>query len=179
MLLTAGNHDLERRSVRIDNLVDFGRQSSARTSKAFAGAILDATCVLMCSDYRVVDNLHLGIVPMRDGRQETDQNACGTPSHEAIAAAGVGTVALRQITPRCSRSRYPGNAVQGTPVIYTRDALRFVTKDWCYQPPFGVGKGVSRVQGSFSELESRRDTKRQCLPCPQTLRHGPLGRTTT
>ncbi|MBG6205843.1 hypothetical protein IWQ49_000487 [Labrenzia sp. EL_126] len=44
--------------------------------------------------------------------------------------------------------------------------MRFVTKDWCYQPPFGVSKGVSRVQGSFSELESRRDTKRQCLPCP-------------
>ena len=99
MLLTAGNHNLERQAVRINIRVELGRQPTTRMSKAFAGATLDATCVLMCSDYRTVEHLYLGIVPMRDGSQDTIPNACGTPTHKAILAGGVGAVALRQITP--------------------------------------------------------------------------------
>jgi len=102
MLLTTGNHDLERQSVRIDNGMDFSRQTSTRTPKAFAVIILDATCVLVGADYRAVNHLHLSIVPMRDGSQDTIPNACATPTHEAIVAGGVGAVVLGQITPRRS-----------------------------------------------------------------------------
>jgi len=64
MLLTAGNRDVERQAVRVDHGVDLDRQPSTRTSKAFAGAILGATRVLTGADYRAVDHLNLGIVPM-------------------------------------------------------------------------------------------------------------------
>jgi hypothetical protein len=46
--------------------VDFCRQPSTRTSKAFASAILDATRMLMGANNRAVDHLNLGIVPVRD-----------------------------------------------------------------------------------------------------------------
>ena len=66
MLLTAANHDLKWQPVCIDNGVDFCRQPSTRTSKAFASAILDATRMLMGAKNRAVDHLNLGIVPVRD-----------------------------------------------------------------------------------------------------------------
>ena len=48
MLLTAGNHDLERQSVHIDDGMDFVRQPSTRTSETFAGIALVATCLDGC-----------------------------------------------------------------------------------------------------------------------------------
>lgn len=86
MLLTASNHDLKRQSARIDNGVDFGRQHSTRTSKAFTVIFLDETYVLMGAHYRAVDHLHLGIVSMRDSSQDTIPNACATPTHKTIVA---------------------------------------------------------------------------------------------
>lgn len=132
----------------------------------------------MGANYRAVDHLHLGVFPMRYGSLDTTPNACATPTHEAIVAGGVGTVSLRQITPRCSRSQNPENAVQDTPVILTRDVSRFARKDWCDQPPFGVREGVSHAQGSYSELESHPHDRLQCLLCTKTLQPGPLGRPT-
>jgi hypothetical protein len=67
MLLTTANHDLKWQPVRIDNGVDFCRQPSTRTSKAFASAIFGATRVLMGADYGAVDHLDFSIFLMRDG----------------------------------------------------------------------------------------------------------------
>jgi hypothetical protein len=66
MLLAASNRDLEWQPVGIDHGVDFGRQSSTRTSKAFADTVSDTTRVLMRADYRAINHLNIGIVPMRD-----------------------------------------------------------------------------------------------------------------
>ena len=121
------------------------------------------------------NHLHLGIVPMRYGSQDTVPNACVTPKHEAIVAGGVGA-SSRVDTPWRSRPQDPENAVQDTPVIHTRDASRHARKDWRYQPLFGVGEGMSLVQDSLSELESRWHAKLQSLLCPQALRLGPLDR---
>jgi hypothetical protein len=149
MLLTAGDCDVERQTIGVDHGVDFGRQPSAGASKFFAGAILSATRVLMGTDYRAVDHLHLSIVPMRDGSQDTIPDACATPTHEPFVAGGIGAVTLGQITPWCSRPQDPKDAVQDTPVIHTRDTSRLARKDWANQPPFGIGESVSHVKGSF------------------------------
>jgi hypothetical protein len=102
MLLTAGDCDVERQTIGVDYSVDFGRQPSAGASKFFVGAILSATRVLMGADYRAVDHLHLSIVPMRDGSQDTIPDACATPSNEPVVAGGVRSIAFGQITPRRS-----------------------------------------------------------------------------
>jgi hypothetical protein len=163
VLLAAGNHDVERQPVRIDHGVDFCRQPSTGTSKTFAYTVPDAARVLMCANDRAVDHLNFGIVPMRDGGQNTIPDPSMTPSNKSVVAGGIGAVALRQITPRRSRPQDPENAIEHPPVIHTRDTSRPARQDRANQPPFGVGWSVSHVQGSFSELESRRHAKLQCL----------------
>ncbi|WP_457936045.1 hypothetical protein [Mesorhizobium sp. 10J20-29] len=150
--------------VRIDQGVDFGRQSSTRTSKASASVILGATRVLMGSDYRAIDHHHLGMVPMRDGGQNTMPSV--TPSTKPFVADGNEDRSSPADHATALPTAKPRGAVEDTSVIQTRATSRLERKDWASQPPFGVGDGMSRVQGSFSELESHQHARLQYLGCP-------------
>lgn len=90
MLLTTCNHEFERLSVRIDDRVN---------AKEFAGTIRGSTCVLTGADYRAVDHMHLGIVPVLGGSQDTSPNDYATPTQDAIVADCVEVAAFGH---RCS-----------------------------------------------------------------------------
>lgn len=90
-------------------------------------------------------------------------HACAAPAPEAIVAGWAGAMALWQITSRRSRPQEPEDTDQDTPFLNTKDIARFAGKDRVNQPPFDVAEGVSHGQGSFSELESCRHAKTQCL----------------
>lgn len=97
MLLTAGDCHLERQTICVHHCVDFGRPPSTGTSKSFAGTIFGAARVLMSADYRTVNHLNIGIVPMRDGSQDVIPNACATPANEPVVTGRIWAVAIGQI----------------------------------------------------------------------------------
>ena len=142
MLLTAGNHDLERQSVRIDNGVDFGCQPSTRTTKAFAGIIPDATCVLMGADYRAVD------APRH--------------RHDVRWQSGYDPKRLRDANARSDCSRWcmgqkcSGRSRQGPPDLKIQK-MPFRT---CLSSARGTPRGL---QGSIGAISRHSTSERACL----------------
>lgn len=69
----------------------------------------------------------LGIAILRRGDVDYQPApfGCSLPSREAVAAAGVGGAALRQVPPRRTRAHHPENTNQNAAIIRARHA------HWC------------------------------------------------
>jgi hypothetical protein len=97
MLLTSGEHNVERKAVGVDYGMDLGRRPATGTAKLLPGP---RSISRAGEYYGAVDNLNVGIVTMRDAAQDTIPHACAAPPHEPVIAGRVGTVSRGQITPR-------------------------------------------------------------------------------
>ncbi len=73
--------------------------------------------------------LNLRILGVRNGFQDLVQGSGLSPSIEAIVTGRIGPVTIRQITPRCSLTQHPDNAVWTPPVVKTSRAAGLVWQD--------------------------------------------------
>src|SRR5215472_256980 len=65
------------------------------------------------------------------------------PADEPVVASGVWAKRHRQITPRCSRSQDPEDAIEDTSVVHPRNATWLVRQHRPYGSPFIVGEFVA------------------------------------
>ncbi len=72
------------------------------------------------------------------------------PSHEAVVTGGARAIALRQVSPRRTRSQHPEDAVQHAAVIDAWDASRLVGQQRLDHAPLEIGQIIS----AHAELES-------------------------
>src|ERR1700761_9765081 len=119
MGLTRAQRQPYRQTIAIDHRMDFARQAAAGPSHRLALVACDAGSMLMHADNGGVD--HLGSSNMGGGKRFYDAapNTGPPPPNEASVASGVWTKRRRQITPGCSCSEDPEDAIQdpsrGTP----------------------------------------------------------------
>ena len=90
-----------------------------------------------------VDHLDVAVVRDGDGVHQPVPHARLPPSHEAVVTGGAWAIALRQVTPRCTRPQYPEDAVQHTAVIDARHASRLLGQQRLDNAPLEVGQIVS------------------------------------
>jgi hypothetical protein len=82
--------------------------------------------MLMHADYGGVDHLDSGIVGRGKCVYDEAPDTSSPPADEAVVARGVWAKRLGQITPGCSRSQDPEDAIEDTTVVYPRNATRLV-----------------------------------------------------
>jgi hypothetical protein len=110
--------------------------------------------LLVRPDGSAVDHLDVAIVRGADGVHQPVPYARLSPSVEAVVAGGARAIALRQVTPRCTRAQHPEDAVQRAPVIDPRYASRFVGQQWLDHAPLEVGQIVSAHDDAESQLSA-------------------------
>src|SRR5215831_20118839 len=123
--------------------MDFARQAAARPSHRLALIPYDAGSMLMDADNGGVDHLDSGIMGNGKCVYDAAPDTSPPPADEAVVASGVRAKRLRQITPRCSGSQDPEDAVEDTTVVYPRNATRLVGQHRPYGSPFIVGEFVA------------------------------------
>lgn len=104
----------------------------------------------MGANRRAVYHLDVAIVRGCDGLHHTAPEPGFPPAHEAVVTGGAWAIALRQVSPRRTRSQHPEDAVQHTAVIDAWDASRLVGQQRFDHTPFEVGQIIS----AHAELES-------------------------
>ena len=75
------------------------------------------------------------------------------PTNETIVAGCAGAIGVWKIAPRRTRSQYPEDAIENTPVIHAGNAARLIREHHSNGTPFAVGKLVSHDWGLF-QLEA-------------------------
>ena len=80
----------------------------------------------MHADNGCVDHLDSGIMGSGERVDDAPPYTSPPPPNEAVIASGVRTKRLGQITPRCSGSQDPENAIENTAVVYPRNTTRLV-----------------------------------------------------
>ena len=110
---------------------------------------------------RAVDHLNLTIVRLRHGIHQPVPDTGFSPAVKAIVGRRVGTVALRQVAPRGTRSQHPEDAVHH-PTIILPSRPRAPSRQHRFDDrPFEVRHIVAHAsRSSFQELESRHATMR-------------------
>jgi len=79
------------------------------------------------------------------GKMDAAPDTSSPPADEAVVAPGVWTKRFRQITPRCSGSQDPEDAIEDTTIVYPRNAPRFVRQHRLDGNPFMIGEFVAHV----------------------------------
>src|SRR5262249_48193558 len=97
----------------------------------------------MHADDRRVDHLHGGAMNADQYAHNPGPYARSTPANEAVVASGVGTEVVCQITPWCTGSQDPENAVENTTIVHPRNATRLVRQHRLDCSPFMVGEFVA------------------------------------
>lgn len=105
-----------------------------------------------------VDHLDVAVVRGGDGVHQPVPYARLSPSHEAVVAGGAWAVALRQVAPRCTGTKYPEDAVQHPAVIYAGHTSRFVRQERLDHAPLEVGQVVS----AHADAESGKTAAGKC-----------------
>src|SRR5215470_10121345 len=103
--------------------MDFARQAAARPSHRLALIPCDAGSMLMDADNGGVDHLDSGIMGSGKCVYDAAPDTSPPPADEPVVASGVWAKRHRQITPRCSRSQGPEDAIR-TPRSFTRGTPR-------------------------------------------------------
>src|SRR5262245_35287773 len=102
----------------------------------------------MNPDNRGVDHLDGRIVSTRKRFHDPSPNARPSPANEAVVASSVWPESIGQITPRCSGSQHPKDAIQYTAVIRASHAARLVRQHWPDDSPLIVGEFIAHDSGS-------------------------------
>jgi hypothetical protein len=134
---------LHGQAFAVHDGVDLGAEPPARPPHLLGSVAGDAGSVLVHTDDRRVDHLHGRIMGCGQGGHDLIPDACLAPANEAIVAGGVGSVAPRQIAPRCSGPQHLEDTIEGAPVIHTRDTARPVGEHRLDDAPFAIGEFVS------------------------------------
>jgi hypothetical protein len=134
---------LHGQAFAVHDGVDLGAGPPARPPHLLGSVAGDAGSVLVHTDDRRVDHLHGRIMGCGQGGHDLIPDACLAPANEAIVAGGVGSVAPRQIAPRCSGPQHLEDTIEGAPVIHTRDTARPVGEHRLDDAPFAIGEFVS------------------------------------
>src|SRR5262249_7808998 len=143
MGLTGAQRQPYRQTIAIDHRMDFARQAAAGSSHRLTLVPRDAGSVLMHADNGGVDHLDSGIVGSGKCVYEAAPDTSPPPADEPVVASGVWAKRRRQITPRCSGSQDPEDAVEDTSVVYPRNATRFVGQHRLDGNPFIVGEFIA------------------------------------
>ena len=97
----------------------------------------------MDADNGGVDHLDSGIMGSGKCVYDAAPDTSPTPADEPVVASGVWAKRHRQITPRCSRSQDPEDAIEDTSVVHPRNATWLVRQHRPYGSPFIVGEFVA------------------------------------
>ena len=99
--------------------------------------------MLMHADNGGVDHLDSGIMGSGKCVYDAAPDTGPPPADEPVVASGVWAKRHRQITPRCSRSQDPKDAIEDTSVVHPRNATWLVQQHRPYGSPFIVGEFVA------------------------------------
>src|ERR1035438_232448 len=109
---------MDRQAIGVDDRVNLARQPALPTAHILMGIVRDTGPVLVYAHNGGIDHLYRRIVT--SGQRIHDPVPYSpTPTNEAIVAGRAGTVDLRQIAPRRTRTQDPKDAVEHATVIYT------------------------------------------------------------
>ena len=97
----------------------------------------------MGANRRAVDHLDVTVVSGSNGIHHTVPDPGFPPSHEAVVTGGAWAIAVRQVSPRRTRSQHPEDAVQHAAVIDAWNASRLVGQKRFDHTPFEVGQIIS------------------------------------
>lgn len=118
----------------------------------------------MHADNRGVDHLDSGIVGSSKCVYDAAPDTSPPPTDEAVVACGVRTKHLGQITPRCSRSQDPEDAIKDTTVVNSRNTTRFVRQHGLNGNPFIIGEFVTHDSSpQFGSLNHRDLARRNAF----------------
>ena len=92
-----------------------------------------------------IDHLDSGIMGSGNRIYDAAPDPSPPPPDETVIASGVRTIRFRQITPGCSRSQDPEDAIEDTTVVYPRNAARLVRQHRLDDSPFMVGEFVAHA----------------------------------
>src|SRR5262245_34636178 len=70
-------------------------------------------------------------------------DASPPPPNEAIVTSGAGTVVLRQVAPRGTRTQDPKDAIEHATIIYAPNAARLVRQQRFDGGPFAIAEFVA------------------------------------
>ena len=97
----------------------------------------------MDADNGGVDHLDSGIMGSGKCVYDAAPDTSPPPADEPVVASGVWAKRHWQITPRCSRSQDPEDAIEDTSVVHPRNATWLVRQHRPYGSPFIVGEFVA------------------------------------
>src|SRR4051794_31746978 len=103
----------------------------------------DARSMLMHADNGGVDHLDSGIISRGKCVYDAAPDTSPPPANEAVVARSVWTKRLGQITPGCSGSQDPEDAIENTTVVYSRNAARLARQHRPDGDPFIIGEFVA------------------------------------
>jgi hypothetical protein len=99
--------------------------------------------MLMYTDNGGVDHLDSGVVGSGKRVYDAAPDASPPPADETVIAGRVRAKMIRQIAPRCPGSQDPEDAVEDTPVVYSRNATRLIRQHGLDGNPFIFGEFVA------------------------------------
>ena len=115
----------------------------------------------MHADNRGVDHLDSGIMGSGKCVYDAAPDTSPPPADEPVVARGVWAKRRRQITPGCSGSQDPEDAIEDTSVVHPRNATRLVRQHRPYGSPFIVGEFVAHDSSpQFGSLNHGSPAKR-------------------
>jgi hypothetical protein len=98
--------------------------------------------MLVDPDNRRIKHLDTSFAGISHGVQDAIPDASLSPSIEAVVAGRVGAEVPRQITPRCTGTQDPEDAIQDPPIINPRHTTGFVRKHGLNGVPFAVCESI-------------------------------------
>jgi len=114
----------------------------------------------MHADNGGVDHLDSGIMGTGKRVYDAAPDTSPPPANESVVASGVWAERLRQITPGCSGSQDPEDAIEDTTVVYPRNSTRLVRQHRLDGGPFIVGEFIAHgSKPLFGSLNHRRKAK--------------------
>lgn len=166
-----------RQAVGIDEGMDLTGQTAPRSADILVSIVRGTGPVLMHADDGGVDHLNHGVVSGGHRLHDLVPDPCQSPAHETVITGCAGTIAFRQISPRCTRAQYPKDAVRNPSIIHTPDTPWFVREHRPDKTPFIVAEFVphdSILQfGSLNH--DQRERSKDEPRCPSLCRYRTYG----
>ena len=126
MRFTRRKSEMDRQAIGVHHRVNLARQAPSRATHILVIVVRDTGAVLVHAHDGGIDHLHRRIMTGRQRFHDPVPDASLPPAHEAIVASGAGTIVLRQVAPRGTRTQDPKDAIEHATVIYAPNAARLV-----------------------------------------------------
>jgi hypothetical protein len=124
--------------------------------------------MLMHADNGGVDHLDSGIMGTGKRVYDAAPDTSPPPANESVVASCVWAERLRQITPGCSRSQDPEDAIEDTTVVYPRNSTRLVRQHRLDSRPLIVGEFIAHgLKPLFGSLNHKRKPSTMRLARPR------------